>query len=422
MLGLKDDGPAVTERKAIIGLNDPLSEWAGASRQDGVNFRTNMVTLAEYQDRYASGSGNVLALSTAWACVRLIAGTISSLPLAVYETEGESRKAAKQHPLYRVLHDSPNADQTALNFWQYMSAALELHGNAFAEVVRASNGRVIALLPPLAPDCVRVRRLDSGAIEYEVNQDRRARKIRQEDMLHIRGFGGGPLGGLSTLSYGARAFGMAQTIEHAAAATFRNGMRPSVALETDKPLTPEQRKLAESILEEKFQGAMNSGRPFLADNGLKVKNISFNPEDAQMLESRAFSVAEICRFFSVPPHMIGHTEKSTSWGSGIEQMTLAFVQFSLRERLKNIESTLEKTLLTEVERQRGMRIEFNLEGLLRGDSAGRASFYQSGLSNGWLTINEVRQKENLPPVEGGDVPRMQMQNVPITDAASGLEG
>lgn len=114
--------------------------------------------------------------------------------------------------------------------------------------------------------------------------------------------------------------------------------------------------------------------------------------------------------------MVGHTENSTSWGTGLEQQTLGFVKFSLRRRLKRIEQAVEKQLLTARDRAEGISLEFNLEGLLRGDSAGRAGFYQSGLTNGWMTINEVRRLENMPPVAGGDVPRMQSQNVPITSA------
>src|SRR5690606_27678298 len=173
-------------------------------------------------------------------------------------------------------------------------------------------------------------------------------------------------------------------------------------------LTTEQRDLVEGRLEEKYLGAMNAGRPFIAEGGQTVSTISMNPEDAQMLESRAFSVEEICRLFGVPPHMVGHTEKSTSWGTGIEQQTLGFVKFSLRRRLKRIEQALMKQLLTADDLARGITIEFNLEGLLRGDSTGRSKFYESGLRNGWMTINEVRALENMPPVEGGEVPRMQM--------------
>jgi HK97 family phage portal protein len=188
-------------------------------------------------------------------------------------------------------------------------------------------------------------------------------------------------------------------------------------------LTADQRNEAEHLLQQKYQGTMKAGVPMLLDRGVSFKAITINPEDAQMLQSRAFSVEEICRIFGVPPFMVGHTEKTTSWGTGIEQQTIGFVQFTLRRRLKRIEQALEKQLLSPIDRQNGVRIEFNLEGLLRGDSKARADFYASALQNGWRTINEVRALENEPPVEGGDVPRMQMQNVPITEIpVAGDEG
>ena len=118
--------------------------------------------------------------------------------------------------------------------------------------------------------------------------------------------------------------------------------------------------------------------------------------------------------FGVPPHMVGHTQNSTSWGTGLEQQTLGFQKFTLRRRLKRIEQALQKQLLSPNDIAQGITIEFSLEGLLRGDSAARSNFYASGLINGWMTINEVRGLENLPPVPGGDEPRTQMQNVPIT--------
>ncbi|MGU3576438.1 phage portal protein [Brucellaceae bacterium C25G] len=145
------------------------------------------------------------------------------------------------------------------------------------------------------------------------------------------------------------------------------------------------------------------------------------PEDAQMLETRSFSIEEICRFFGVPPHIVGHTSKSTSWGSGIEAQTLGFQKFTLRRRLKRIEQALMKQLLTPSDKAAGVIIEFNQEGLLRGDTAGRARFYQQMTAIGAMTINEVRELENLPPVEGDNVPRMQMQNVPITEAGADRE-
>lgn len=361
-------------------------------------------------------TASVLGLAAAWACVNLLAGTIASLPLMVYRTRGGARMVASDHPLYRILHDSPNADQTALDFWEFVCASLELHGNAYAEVVRARNGRIIALGVPITPELVTVRRLDSGALEYEwVDQGRRI-IAGQDRVLHIRGFGGNPLGGLSTLSAGRQSFGLAQAIERASGDTFRNGVRPSGLLKTADTLTIDQRKQAEELLQEKFSGAINAGRPMLLDRGMDWVQLSISPEDAQMLQSRAFSVEEVCRFFGVPPFMVGHTEKTTSWGTGLEQQTLGFQKFTLRRRLKRIEQALEKQLLSVADRLAGITIEFNLEGLLRADSAARASFYQLMLTNGVMTINEVRSLENLPPVEGGDEPRMQMQNVPITQA------
>lgn len=355
---------------------------------------------------------SALSLSAVWACVNILAGTTASLPFMVYRQRDGQREPARDHPLWRLLHDSPNYDQTAVDFWEFVGASLELWGNAFAEVKRGDDGRLIALRP-VAPHLVAVRRLPTGPLEYTWTDDGRARRVTDEAMLHIRGFGGEPLGGMSTLHFARQAFGLAQATDRAAGATFKNGLRPSGALTFESWLTPEQREVAETRLVEKYVGAVNAGRPMVLEGGTKWSALTINPEDAQMLESRHFSVEEICRFFGVPPHMVGHTEKSTSWGTGIEQQVIGFQKFTLRRRLKRIEQAVAKQLLTPAERARGMSVEFNLEGLLRGDSAGRAAFYGTMTGIGAMTINEVRALENLPPVVGGDVPRMQMQNVPI---------
>ncbi|RVP20775.1 phage portal protein [Sinorhizobium meliloti] len=380
-----------------------------------------------YPDGQRSDAGeaitdqNVLAISAVWACVNLLAGTIASLPLMVYRTNSRGeRTLARDHPLFRILHDSPNYDQTATDFWEFSSASIELWGNSYAAIERNGGGR-IAALTPLRPDSVSVRRLEDGNLEYRWTKDGENHVGSDRAVLHIRGFGGDPLGGMSTLHFGRHAFGLARAIDRAAAGTFSNGMIAQTALTFERWLTDEQRNLAETKLSEKYIGAKNSGRPIILEGGTKIDVLSINPEDAQMLESRGFSVEEVCRFFGVPPFMVGHTQKVTSFGSGLEQQVLGFQKFTLRRRLKRIEQALEKQLLTPDERARGLTIEFNLEGLLRGDSAARSAFYQSALTNGWMTINEVREKENLPRVEGGDVPRMQMQNVPITEAGKQQE-
>lgn len=357
----------------------------------------------------------ILGLSAAWACINLLAGTIASLPIMVYRADSAgNRIVAKDHPLYRVLHESPNYDQTALDFWEGGQAALELRGNMHARIERNA-GRIVALHPIFNPS---ITRQADGSLRYRWTENGKSWDEPQENIFHVRGFGGSPLGGLSTLTYGRQVFGLSLAVNNAAQTTFANGVRPSLILTTpgDKTLGEEIRVPLEKALQEKHAGAMNAGRPMLLEGGVTPHQVSLSPEDAQMLESRSFSVEEICRFFEVPPHMIGHTEKSTSWGTGLEEQTLRFQKFTLRRRLKRIEQAIAKQLLTPADRVAGIVVEFNLEGLLRADSKGRSEFYQKMTQIGAMTINEVRALENLPPVPGGDVPRMQSQNIPINMA------
>lgn len=362
-----------------------------------------------------------LAVSSVWACANLISGTISSLPFQVYQRRDDGyRDSFRSHPLYRVLHDSPNYDQTAVDFWDYISLSVDLFGNAFADVLRNRDGQVIALRP-IKPDTVSVTRTEQGPLRYRWSKDGRQYDRLDKDVLHIRGPGGDPLGGMSVLTFGRQAFSSAIAAERAAAGMFRNGMKPSGIVSFKEWLSPDQRKIAHEAVDQKYMGAMNAGKPFIAEGGMEFLPISISPEDAQMLETRGFSVEEICRFFGVPPVMIGHTSKTTSWPTGVEQQVLMFQKFTLRRRLKRIEQAVIMQLLSPEDRANGVTVEFNLEGLLRGDSAARASFYQTMLQIGAMTINEVRRLENLPPVAGGDTPRMQMQNVPIAEATNADE-
>lgn len=350
---------------------------------------------------------SVLALSAAWACLNLLCGTIASLPLMVYRTDRNgARTLAPDHPLYRILHDSPNADQTPVDFLEMGNMAIELRGSFIAE--KDEIGSRLVALTPIHPDAVTVRRLSDGDLQYRWTQDGVSRVERADRVLHIRGFGGSPLGGLSTLTHARHTLGLASAINRAALRTFINGLRPSGVLTFEKFLSKEQRDETHRLLVEKFMGAMNAGRPMVLEGGSTWSQIDFNPEDAQMLQSRAFSVEEICRFFGVPPFMVGHTEKTTSWGTGLEQQILGFQKFTLRRRLKRIEQAMMKQLLTPQDRAAGIVIEFNLEGLLRGDSKARSEFYRAALGDtqkpGWMVRNEVRRLENLPPVPGWDEP------------------
>jgi HK97 family phage portal protein len=406
------------EKKEIIGTG-ALGAWAsgGASRNDGTNFRTNTVTLAQFQDGMVGSSPTGLAAT--WACTGLIAGTGGSLPCAVYTSTDGIQSEARNHPLYRVLRESPNFDQTPLDFFEFMFASIELQGNAYAAIERRNDGSVYSLTP-IRPDLVTVRRKASGFLEYDWTEDGKRQVRDVGDVLHIRGPMGSALGGISVLAACRGVFAGAMSAESAARSTFANGMRPSGVLSTDPTitLTKPQREEFNEYLGENFQGSVNTGRPMLLDRGMKWQQINITPEDAQMLESRKFSGEEICRLFGVPPAMVGYGDASSNWGTGKEVDVLGFIKFTLRRRIKRVEQALQKQLLSPVDRANGVTVSFNLDALLRGDTESRFNSYEKGIRMGIYTRNEVRALENLPPVEGGDVVTVQMQDVPLGNAVN----
>ena len=394
-----------------------LWSWAtawlrsGLTAQDDELYRTLGGVPTDTAESVTATS--VMGLSTAWACVSLLSGTIASLSAGVFRKDDRLVKVpAGYHPLQSVL-DDPNADQTPIDFWEMMSLSLELWGNAYAEVDRNSAGDIIALTP-VRPELMMVERTRSGALRYRWH-DKESHERPEDAILHIRGNGGDPMGGMSTIAWNRNTFGTAQAIERSAGRTFANGIRSSGVFAAKEKIPKEKMEEAAELIERKYTGAMNAGRPMLLNGDLSYHPITFKPDEAQMLESRGFSVEEICRIFGVPPFMVGRTEKSTSWGTGIEQQILGFQKFTLRKRLKKIEQAVRKQLMSPEDRRAGYSVSFNIEDLLRGDSKARASFYQTMTQIGAMTINEVRALEGLPPVEGGDVPRMQMQNQPITE-------
>lgn len=415
---LSPQAAAAEKRWAAKGTWTPESGRPGFHDRD--NFTTNRVTLADYNEQLAH-SGNAVGLSATWACTNLIAGTGASLSPQVMRPGPDGvAVVARDHPLFALLALDPNYDQSAYDFWEFMFACPELQGNAFAEKKRGTGGQLVAL-DPLRPDTVKVRRLDDGSLEYEWTVDGRRRVRRQEDVLHVRGFGGGPLGGLSPLAVCRLVFHGALAAERAAAAMFGNGARPSGVLSMEEKLDKAQRAELETLLQEKFAGAMNSGRPMLLDNKLKWEQLTIDPEDAQMLESRKFSGEEVCRIYGVPPGMVGYGDKSSNWGTGKEVDVLGFLKFSFRKRLRRMEHACSKQLLTREERLAGLSIKFNIDDLLRGDSEGRSNFYEKMTRIGVMTRNECRKLENLPPKPGGDELMVQMQDVPLTAAIAGQE-
>ena len=366
-----------------FGLTD-VEAWArlGASSAAGVNVNDQ----------------NVLQLSAVWACVRLISETIGTLPLGMHERASAGKRPAPQHPLHFILGTQPNPDTVSSVHWESIVAAMLLRGNARCEKLMVGD-RVVGL-QFLYPGRLAISRKGDGTKEYRyTEEDGRQRIIPASRVWTIPGWSLDGKTGVSVIQYGAQVFGAALATDEAAAGTFKRGLMPTVWFRYPDKLKPDQREEAREFITGRAAGAVNAGKPIIMENGMEIGTTGINPVDAQLLQSRGYSVEEICRWFRVPPWMVGHTEKSSSWGTGIEQQMIGFLVFTLGPWLKRIEQSIVKDLLTPAERSRYYP-KFAVEGLLRADSAARAAFYSVMVNNGILTRDEVRELEDRAPMGG----------------------
>jgi HK97 family phage portal protein len=361
---------------------------------------------------------SMLSLSAVWACTRLISETIATLPLSMYEKTTDGKRIATQHPLQFIIHDQPNADTTASVFWESVIAAMLLRGTARAEKLMVGD-RLVGL-SFLAPCRLAITRKSDGSLQYNYTEESgKQRVIPASRIFAIPGFSLDGKNGVSVISYGANVFGSALSADQAANKTFENGLMPTTYFKMDRVLQKAQREEFRENLEA-VTGAINAGKSPLLEGGMSADTIGINPNDAQLLESRSFSVEEICRWFRTPPFMVGHSEKSTSWGTGIEQQMIGFLTFTLAPWLKRVEQAISKDLLSPVDRLRYYP-KYSVEGLLRADSAGRSAFYSSMVNNGIFTRDEVRSLEDRAPM-GGNAAVLTVQSAmtPLDDLGGAI--
>ncbi len=355
-----------------------------------------------------------LQLDTVWACIRLLSETIGSMPLKLHEQQGDGQSSlARDHPLYRVLARAPNADMTPIEFWSCMAACCLAWGNGFAQIMRRGDGQIVAL-NPLRPDRMTVQRdPNNGALMYRYSYQGKTLVLDEGDVFHIKGFCFDGLMGISPITAGRQSIGAALAAEETAGRMFRNGLLSQTYISAPTYLSAAQKEQAKAILAD-YSGAINAGKTPLLEGGWKVESIGLKAEDLQLLQTRQLGVAALCRWFGVQPVMIGSMEKSTAWGTGLEQMNLWFLQYGLMPWLQRIEQAVSRCLLSPAERDRYFA-RFNVDALLRGDSTARAGYMQTALRSGWMTVNEARANDNLPPMPGGDVLMVQAQMIPLTD-------
>ena len=368
--------------------------FGGTASGKTVNERTAMQTTAVY------------------ACVRILAETIASLPLNVYRSTDNGKEKAIDHQLYYLLHDEPNPEMTSFVFRETLMSHLLLWGNAYAQIIRDGRGKVLALYP-LLPDRMTVDRTTDGRLYYEYRKDTGYVILRPEDILHIPGLGFDGLVGYSPIAMAKNAIGMAIATEEYGSKFFANGASPGGVLE-HPGVVKDPARIRESW-NAVYQGSGNAHRIAVLEEGMKFQSIGIPPEQAQFLETRKFQTEEICRIFRVPPHLVANLDKATF--SNIEHQSISFVVHTIRPWLVRLEQGMNKALLSPSEKGQYF-VGFVVDGLLRGDYSSRMQGYAVGIQNGFLSPNDVRALENMNTIEHGDIYAMNGNMLKLEDVGA----
>lgn len=332
--------------------------------------------------------------SAVYACVRLIAETVASLPLQLMKHDGKAREKATEHPLYSCLYELSNSETTSFEFREVMMTSLLLYGNAYARIIR--KGGYVVELWYLRTDYMEVERdYKTQRLKYTyIDKDKGTTfTYKPSQIMHIKGLSFDGVKGLSPITQAREAVGLALATEEYGARFFGNGARPGGVLE-HPGIVKDPEKLRESW-NKIYQGTRNSHKVAVLEEGMKYHTIGIAPADSQFLETRKYQLNEICRIFRVPPHMVGDLDRSTF--SNIEHQSIDFVVHTIRPWLVRWEQEIARSLLSESERTLYFA-RFNVDGLLRGDFATRMQGYATARQNGWMNINEIRELEDMNPI------------------------
>ena len=357
--------------------------------------KRNWVNLDLFEGRETTSGIHIneavaLGIPAVFSCVRVLTEAIAALPLITYERyPNGDRERARGFSLFRILHDAPNPLMTSFEMRELLVGHLCLRGNAYCYIERDA-GEVVALWP-LHPDKVTVE-LSGRELIYKHQYDGNEKIYRMEDILHIRGLSGDGLIGYSPLTLLRDAFGYAKAVGEYSASYFRNDASPGGILSTPNPLSQQAHDNLKTAWSGGHSGKGKHHRVAIMDNGLQWQQIGVNPEDSQLIESQKFSVVEIARCFRVPLNLVMDYERSTY--SNVTEQNRSFLTHTLQPWLTRIEQAMAKSLLTESEKEKYF-IEHLTQGFLRADTKDRYESYKLGLDAGFLTIEEVRQLENM---------------------------
>ena len=367
-----------------------------------------------------SGSGKAvnattaIQLSTVYACVRVISETVASLPLGVYEATDAGNRKATDHPLYRLLHDEPNTEMTSFILREVMLGHLLLWGNSYCQIIRTGRNKITGLYP-LLPDKMTVDRDKNGVLTYTYSTaSGQTVVLAPADVLHIPGLGFDGVMGYSPIALEKNAIGLGIASEEYGSKFFSNGARPSGIL--THPNTVKNPKALRESWNAAYGGSSNANRVAILEEGMRFEPIAIPNNEAQFLETRKFQVDEICRIFRVPRHLVGNLEHATF--SNIEHQSIDFAVHTIRPWLVRIEQSMNRALFSEQEKER-FYVQFNIDGLMRGDYKSRMEGYAIARQNGWMSANDIRALENQNPIpanQGGDAYLVNGNMIPITAA------
>jgi len=348
---------------------------------------------------------SALRVAAVFACVRIRAGAVANMPLTIKRRiDDRTRVDATDHVTWTMVARKPNKWQKPAQFKRMMEAHVLLRGNAYAFKGRNLRGEVTSLTP-LHPDRVEPRQLDDMSIEYVwTRKDGSRVTFRQDEIMHLMGLSLDGVKGLSVIGYAREAIGLSLAMEGHGGAVFRNGanVTGAFALPEGRTLSEEQAEKLRAQLDDFRSGGAKEGKVIVLEDGLKFEQMALSAEDAQWIEARKFSRSDIAMFFGVPPHMIGDTERSTSWGPGIEAQSQGFVSYTLEDSLTAWEEAIGLDCLDWVKNP-DLYARFNRNALVRGDLKARWDSYTKGLQWGVYSPNKVLEMEDENPREGGDI-------------------
>lgn len=358
-----------------------------------------------------------MRITAVFCAVNILSGAIGSLPIWVYEQiDEDTKRKDTNHPVYKILSKNPNPWQTPIEFKTLMGLHYLLRGNAYAQILFNQSGGISKLIP-LNPDRMTINISETGLPVYTHRKENgTSRTYQRWQILHIKGLSQDGYKGLSPIDQCREAIGLASASEEFAARFYSNDASPGGVLRHPETLSEEVHKRIKDSWKSSHAGGRNAHEIAILEEGMEFQPISLKAEDVQFLEARNFQIFEIARIFNLPPHMLKDLSRAT-WGN-IESEDIGYVKHSLRPHLITFEQVFERDLLSlESTDGKEFAIEYDVDGLLRGDVKSRTYSYMVGIQNGWLSINDVRRRENLNPIPNGDTHFVPTNNMTPLDVA-----